>query len=388
MIHQILALRHADRARLDPWLAALDPPWVERQGAVACCTWGGPLVATVGGGAAGGLLGVLFNDRDIHARQSLRGHKLDLAAHDALCAAQVGAFGPRGLSELRFQGVLGVLHRGQRTLLMARDALGVAPLWWVGLGDGDAVGSDRAQLAALAGLEGVTAPPVALPAGLAAMMGERAMTCQALSPAPDTAPFARQAPTLAEGGGDPHAAGAGLWRLVQQAQAAWSRRLAGAGETAPQPGRGRGPVEAPTERDAAHVGAAGSLSRLGADDLWETLPWPDPWRNMDMGARIDGLQGLWRLRAQAVGHPRLQPPEPVARLQPERAARRWLRHVVTLPDVVGPAWEAAAGAGCPVVFAHFDPAVVAAVGALPHAALEAVAAERFKAETTPWPDPA
>ncbi len=279
------------------------------------------------GRAEGVFDGILLNDEQVQQRWQARGHELTLGDHRQLAIEELGAHGPRGLSDLRWHGAVAMLHRAQGVALLARDPLGVG---WLGY-------QHDAQL------ELFTSDPrlacEAVPGGLAVRLDAKGWAAQAVRTAAEHAPYFRDLPSDL------------LSADLETQQRELVARLRGA-VRACQRGCGglttTGPYrhEISTSLLGAGDGGSGVATALGLDSL-SPAQWPEP----TAGPR----SGLW---------PKMDPPEPLGSADAvDRRARAW--RATTLADVeLRQARAQALDRDQWLLAPHLDPAVLAWLGAL------------------------
>lgn len=373
---RLLLIHHPDAGRRAAIAARLGGTWRSVDDADSTlATTEAPIRESVDGRAVGARTGVLFNLRDIAAALTERGVPRERLDGHGACVEAIAHRGPEGLAALRRHGVVAVLHRAQAGALVCSDALGLAPLYVAPLADGRGyvVASDRAVLSrALAPAGADTASP-APPAGTGAAdagrppsarrvaPGEALMLTRGrvqalrLEPAPGAGPFLRERPAAcvqANVDDAVHIVGAAL----REAVAAWQAD--------------RGPLADPAPGALTALLAAGpalppTTARRSA---------PCPWPALALANLLEQAEEAGAPDTQGLTPGEL--PEPVTRVAPPRVAARVARYNRVRRELWEPPLNAAAAAGDPVGLPHWDPRVVATLGAMPHAVVRALG-ERF-----------
>ncbi len=280
--------------------------------------------------ATGILDGIVLNDLQVAERWRVRGHELAADDHRQLAIEELGAHGPRGLSDLRWHGAAAVLHRAQGVALLARDPVGVG---WLGY-----AASEELQIfASDPRLEGEPVPP-----GLALRVDAKGWAAQPFRSAAENLPYFREIPDeLREGG--LAALREGLQRRLQATVAAVRR---GVGELDWSCAGGVGGWCAGAAETVQVATATGLCSPLGWESL-APLDWPEPGP-----------------RPRSVAMPAVDPPEPVVSAEVvDRRARIW-RGTQLVDRDLRQARARALDQGRWLVLPHLDPAVLAWLGAI------------------------
>jgi hypothetical protein len=340
------------------------------------------------------MFGTLFNDLTVAETLSDRGFDADLQAHDSMAVELIAQFGPQGLGRMRMHGVVAVLHRAQRTVLVARDVVGVDSLFYAQLDGGEVLANSLSVFEDL-GMEGNVAArqerrcwggyPTAVegvwrvPPGVVAMVTEQALQWQALRPSADTQPFLREIPAEVRSA-DCDLAGELLGGALRQAWAATCRAHAAPAFDVADNRHQRallslvGADSAPPLETAVVAAPSTRWSLLGAASLFEAHPWPQELAALDDKERCQALQQTHQAQAsRSPAYPSVGLPEPVVRISERRASQRWLRHTLLFNGLIERAQEHAEQQQHTVVWPHLDPAVLALTGALPETVLAEVA---------------
>lgn len=332
----IVHARDADAAAR--WAAAHEPERVVAVGCLRIASWG-PWRQSQDGRAEGTLDGAIFSDLALVERWLGRGLALNSSDHPRLAIEEVGAYGPRGLESMRWQGSVCVAHRGQQAVLVARDVMGVGGLYLY---------SDREDLWLMTSDPSLAPQAQQVPPGVALRIegGQIAprLTAHALRPLPEHQPWYRDIPDgLARATASQVRAGAAT--RLRAAVAACRRAFGGLQVQPDDVGALAWMADEVADLldDRGAIWAVhGAASLVGAD----LRAYPEPSRR----------RGPW---------PEPSPAEPVARAcDQDRAARSW--RATDLAD--GWLQQARAQAlrqGRPVVAPHLDPALLAWLGAVP-----------------------
>lgn len=328
-------LYQLDPTALPAILDRLQPDEFEVRGGLALLTWG-ERHETGDGRAVGTLAGVVCNDLVAAERLNRRGLAVLASEHVTLAMATVGQGGPTGLGTLRWQGSLACMHRAQRTVMVARDPLGVGGLWHRRGPQATMLASDPVSCAALQ--EGDPAQQV--PAGTLALVSETSVTVLPQRPAEENAAWFRHVPDELRHA-DAAAIEAGLVQRLQEATAAAARGLDGLVRTAPR--------DAAETWIAARVPVAPSLAPGG---LW----------TLRGCASLFGEAALVERGRVSSAWPRPEPPEPTDGVDPADRGQRWLRVTWLADDELAAERATAFAAGQTLVAPHLDPQVLAWLG--------------------------
>ncbi len=387
---RIVALRHDDAGMLDGWLRTLGADDVQRTGDLALATVGEDLIETDDGRAVGALRGLLFDDLEIEAWLAERGHQVKGAGHGRLAVDMIARFGPVGLSRLRMQGVVACLARGQGMVGLAGDAMGVGSLYLCRLAGGEVVASDLDLLNRLDGgdrgpASASDAPPLwagaatdradtwRIPAGQVLMLGRGGLRFERLQRTEDALPWLRHRPEWMTSA-DSVTARRWLQESLTAALAAVER---GVGPVMTMPPRDRwqeamvGLASCPM--DGKLDGDTAVWSLTGVAGLWGHDRWPERAPEGPPVKRLDWLRaGRQEAMTEAPVGCHGELPEPTSRLSEEAAAKIWLRHCWTIGQEIAAEQASAIQRAELRVWPHFDPAIVAGLGALGAAAAAAM----------------
>jgi hypothetical protein len=337
MVRRFALLRTPDRELAEAWLQKRGPDEVLAWPGLWLAAWGG-LERTEDGRAAGTLAGALSDDLDVARTLKIRGLTIDPADHRRLAVTTVAWEGPEALGRLRWQGSLAVAHLAQRTVLIARDVMGVGGLTIGRLGqDGEVVASE-------AGL--VDEPRRSVPGALWSLWTASGITWHQARLHSEARPWLREVPTELRHADAAHIE-EGLIARIQAVAQSLERGLGGLTRERPTEPCGRWLVERLGHVDAGELGL---WSLAGVESLF---------------GRLAGPPEGWNQGPALVKWPRTEPPEPIEGVpEPDRTQRIYRDH--WLPDrILGQARELAAHQGRVLVAPQFDVAALAWLGAIP-----------------------
>lgn len=322
----------------------VDPTTVVRAGRLALVATEG-LVAAADGRAVCGFLGVVFDIVALADRLAGRGLAFGGGGESGevrrVVAEWCGHGGPEALGSARWQGAIACLHPGQRLAFVARDAVGAGSLWGARLGAAWAFATAPELVKAT--LPG--SAPFALPPGLVVRLGQADVAARPIAFGPEHAAFYRQLPVP--------------WppSSVAEVRVGLALRLAAALHTTRLC---LGPVNADAPTTAAERWLAG-LCPVKPDPAARAL-----WVRTGAETLLGALAEPGATWATAPGpFDRLEPPEPLAGVDPAERRQRELRATWLADGVLGAAHAMARAQGWLACTPHLDPAVLAYLGALP-----------------------
>lgn len=333
--------RFAVLCQIDPpaaeaWLALRRPDAVLAFPGLLLATWG-ELYVSGDGRAKGVLAGALANDHELRVRLAARGVALELTDHRALALETLAQSGPAGIGHLRWQGSLACAHLGQRTVLVARDPLGIGGLHVARLAGGEVVASDPALL------DGRHWP---VPPGLAGVATAAGIAWQGVRLSRQVRPWLRDLPDgLREANADQVLAG--LLSRIRSAAEALARGLGGLVREAPRDVAGAW-LAAAISSDS-HDGS-GCWTMSGVDSLLGIAPSP---------------RARWHPAPGGPRFPAWAPAEPIDGVPAADREQRILRATWLADGVLATARAESLAAGRVLVAPHLDAAVLAWHGAVP-----------------------
>lgn len=353
MPRRFALLRTTDREAAETWLAAQSPDEVLAWPGLWLAAWNDSVTAllhTADGRAAGTLVGALGNDLATAQILATRGLTIALHDHRALAVNTVALGGPESLGRLRWQGSLAVAHLAQRTVLVARDPMGVGGLVIGRLAGGEIVASDPGLL------DGRWAP---VPGGWLGLATAKGFVWQETRLHAEARPWLREVP-----------------EALRRADAAQieAELLVRIGEAAESMARGLGGLACATPVDAAQRWLIERMPAVRRGLTEATLAPGDfaPSRGLWTLTGVDSMLGLlpappldWQGQVGEIALPRAEPPEPLAGVaEPDRQQRIW-RSTWLADGLLGQDRTAASARGQTLVAPHLDVAALAWLGAAP-----------------------